>query len=135
MKFTRMIWIAALVATMAIALTGTSASAKAGCPTKQTTLHGSAMFPAANGKAKFKRCSATNRELEVELQDAKPLAGRTLNVFVRGSKVGSMHVGALGRASLNLDTQRGDTVPMTVAGAAVRVRTLTGALVVAGSFA
>jgi hypothetical protein len=135
MRLTRITWLAALVAVMALALSGTAASAKSGgCPTMRANLAGGAAFPAVNGKAVFKRCSATNRELQVEIEDAKPLAGRTLSVFVNGTKAGTMHVGALGRARLNLDSQRGDTVPAVVQGSPVRVRTAAGALVASGTF-
>ena len=44
-----------------------------GCPS--ATLTGSATFPAVNGKAKFQRDDGV-RQLEAQIEDAKPLAGQ-----------------------------------------------------------
>ena len=97
------------------------------------TLKGGAAFPAVTGKAKFSH-EAGKRELEVELEHARPLTGRRLTVFVGGSKVGTMVVGRLGRAQLNRSTQLGQAVPRVSAGTGVSVHTAAGAVVAKGRF-
>jgi len=96
------------------------------------TLIGSAQYPNAKGAAKYK-VDAAEREFQVEVQNVKSLAGKTLNVFVNGKKVGSFVVNGLGVGRLNLNTVRGDNVPMIQPGATVRVKFGTK-LVVSGKF-
>jgi hypothetical protein len=99
----------------------------------QITLKAGDAFPNATGKAKYKK-DGTNRELEVEVQHIRALAGRHVNVFVNGRKIGSPLVNSLGNANLNRDTQRGQAVPNIVKGSTVQVRTLSGMLIVSGTF-
>jgi len=98
-----------------------------------TTLKGGAAFPAASDKAKFTH-EAGNRELEVEIEHARRLAGRRLTVFVAGTKVGTMVVGRLGNAHLNRSTQLGQAVPRVSAGTGVSVHTAAGVIVAKGRF-
>lgn len=97
-------------------------------------LNGSALYPGAKGTAKYKDAGA-EREFQVEVENAKALAGKTLSVFVDGRKVGSARVNSLGAARLNLDTaQAGAAVPVIRSGAKVQVKTGAGILVVSGQF-
>ena len=100
---------------------------------KRAALSGSAAFPGVNGEAKWKS-KGGERELEVQIQDAKSLAGKRLAVRIGGKLVGHMRVSALGRARLVKSTQAGQSVPTSVAGKGVRIKTSTGALVASGRF-
>ena len=108
-------------------------SAKSTATIKRAPLSGSAAFPAVNGEAKWKTKDG-ERELEVQIEDAKRLAGKRLTVVIGGKVVGHMRVSALGRARLVRDTQAGQNVPASVTGKGVRIRTAGGALVASGKF-
>jgi hypothetical protein len=97
------------------------------------TLKAGTAFPAVTGKAKFTH-EAGKRELEVQIEHARPLAGKRLTVFVAGTKVGTMVVGKLGNANLNRATERGQTVPRVTAGTGVSVHTAAGVVVAKGKF-
>ena len=112
---------------------GVSPAAQAKPVSITATLKGGTAFPAATGQAKFSH-EAGKRELEVEIEHARPLAGRRLTVFVGGTKVGTMVVGRLGRAQLNRSTQLGQAVPRVSAGTGVGVHTAAGVVVAKGRF-
>ena len=96
-------------------------------------LRGSAAFPAAHGTAKFDNRGG-RRELEIEAEDIRRLAGATVSFFLAGSKIGQARVSALGATELELSTQRGQAVPTSVAGKQVQIRTAAGVVIVTGSF-
>ena len=100
---------------------------------KKAALSGSAAFPGVNGEAKWKS-KGGERELEVQIQDAKKLAGKRLAVRIGGKLVGHMTVSALGRARLVKNTQAGQSVPTSVAGKGIKIKTKSGALVASGRF-
>jgi hypothetical protein len=94
------------------------------------TLTGSATFPAVNGKAKFQRDDGV-RQLEAQIEDAKPLAGQRVRFRVNGQLVGEATVNSLGDARLR---RSGNVVPAVSAGSTIRVRKLNGVLVASGRF-
>jgi hypothetical protein len=96
-------------------------------------LRGTAAFPAAHGTAKFDNRGA-RRELQIEAEDIRGLAGATVGFFLAGNKIGQAKVTALGATSLDLSTQRGQAVPTSVAGKRVQIRTAAGVVIVKGSF-
>ena len=106
--------------------------AKGGDATR-IALQGSAQYSNAKGTAKYK-ADGGEREFQVELENARPLAGQTLSVFVNGAKVGSFRVSALGAGRLSRNTDLGQSVPAISAGARVQIKTAGGALVASGSF-
>jgi hypothetical protein len=108
-------------------------SAKSTAIIKRAPLSGSAAFPAVNGEAKWK-AKEGERELEIQIEDAKRLAGKRLTVRIGGKVMGHMRVSALGRARLVRDTQAGQSVPTSVTGKGVRISTAGGALVASGRF-
>ena len=110
-----------------------SATADARGTVLETTLQGSAAHAGVSGKAKFK-ADGGQREFEVEIEDAKPLAGQTLTVTVNGARVGTMRVNSFGSAELERNSRRGQAVPSISRGAVVRVMTASGALVASGTF-
>ena len=96
-------------------------------------LSGSAQYANASGKAKYK-VDGANREFQVELEDAKQLAGKRVDVFADGRKVGSFLVSALGAGRLNRSTELGQAVPNIKTGSAVQIKTRAGVLIVSGRF-
>jgi hypothetical protein len=96
-------------------------------------LKGSAQFPSVKGAAKYK-VDGAQREFQVEVENIKSLAGQRLRVLVNGTKVGTFVVNSLGAGRLNLNTTRGNTVPVIVTGSRIQIKTGTGALVASGRF-
>ncbi|MBP9106155.1 MAG: hypothetical protein KBF56_05325, partial [Gemmatimonadaceae bacterium] len=62
-------------------------------------------------------------------------AGTSVNFFVGGAKVGATQVtNTLRQASINLNSTLGQSVPMSVTGQVVEVKTAAGVLVASGKF-
>jgi hypothetical protein len=122
-----------LAIAIATLLVAQPVSAKSAATIKRATLSGSSTFSAVNGEAKWK-VKEGERELEIQVQDAKALAGKRLAVRIGGKLVGHMRVSALGRARLVKSTQAGQSVPAAVAGKTVRITTAGGTLVASGRF-
>jgi hypothetical protein len=98
-----------------------SQSAQAKGIVSKITLTASAKYPSAKATAKYK-VNGAQREFQVEVENVKALAGKTLSVFVDGKKAGSMVVNALGAGRLNLNTTRGQVVPMVNGGSKVVIK-------------
>jgi hypothetical protein len=92
-------------------------------------LKSSGAFPGASGKAKFQ--NEGQRELEIEVEHVRRLAGRRVNFFVNSTKVGSARVNRLGAAQVN---RRGAGFPAINAGTRIKVKTAAGRLIVSGQF-
>ena len=126
--------IAALVAVAALfASFAPAASANGTAVNRQVALHGSTSFPNATGSAQY-QASSGQRELQVEVEHIKVLAGKQVNVFVNGKKWASPRVSSLGKMDVDRNTEIGQSVPTIKAGSTVRVRTLGGTLIAGGSF-
>jgi NADPH:quinone reductase-like Zn-dependent oxidoreductase len=69
-----------------------------------------------------------------ELVELESKAKEPLELWIGGKLVGHMKVNALGRARLVKSTQTGQSVPASVAGKAVKIRTSAGTLVASGRF-
>lgn len=93
----------------------------------------SADFPGARGKAQFDARS-NRRELEIEVEHVRQLAGQTLTFSLGGTAAGTARVDTLGSAEFKLRSQAGQNVPASVAGLAVSVATSSGTVIVSGSF-
>lgn len=127
--------IAALIACIAaLVVAAPAASAKSGGGTARTiTLHASISFPNATGKA-VSKVNGNERELEIDVQHIKALAGKRVLVNVNGRRLATPRVSSLGHLSVNRNTEAGQRVPRIVKGSTVRVRTLGGTLIVSGTF-
>jgi hypothetical protein len=90
-------------------------------------------FPAAKGSAKFK-ATADERELQVEVEHVRRLAGKRVVFIVGGKKIATKKVNRFGAAEINRNSERGQFVPAVRAGTSVRVKTAAGVLIVKGSF-
>ena len=106
--------------------------AKGGDATR-ITLKSAKAFPVAKGSAKFK-ATAEERELQVEVEQIRRLAGRRVVFVVGGKKIATKKVNRFGAAETNRNSERGQFVPAVGAGTSVRVKTAGGVLIVKGSF-
>jgi hypothetical protein len=118
----------AIVAVAALALAAPAVQAKDDQGTI-IALKASSTFPGAKGKAKFK--TDGQRELEIEVEHVRRLAGKRVNFFVNARKVGSLRINGLGAAELNL---RGSRAPAVRSGTRISVKTAGGTLIVSGRF-
>ena len=110
-----------------------SADAKGGGTKTIIALSPSVDFPNAKGKAVYK-VNGAEREFEAEADNVKKLAGKSVQVYVNGVKVGSALVDALGTGRLELSTQLGQSVPAIKAGDKVEIKTGAGKLILSGKF-
>jgi hypothetical protein len=117
-----------LLALAALAVAAPAVQAK-GEPGVRIALKSSAAFPGASGKAKFK--NEGQRELEIEVEHVRRLAGKRVSFFVNSTKVGSARVNRLGAAQVN---RRGASFPAINAGTRIKVKTAGGATIVSGRF-
>jgi hypothetical protein len=117
-----------LLALTALAVAAPTVQAKGG-PGTRIALKASGSFAGATGKAKFQ--NQGQRELEIEVEHVRRLAGKRVNFFVNSTKVGSARVNGLGAAQVN---RRGASFPTIDAGTRIKVKTAAGKLIVSGRF-
>jgi hypothetical protein len=130
----RTTFISALIACLALAVAiAPAASAKGGGTTRTISLKGSVSFPNATGQA-VSKVNGSERELEVDVQHIRSLAGKRVNVNVNGHLFATPRVNSLGHFTVNHNTGAGQAVPSIKAGSTVRVRTLGGTLIAGGTF-
>ena len=113
-----------IVALAALALAAPAVQAKDG---RIIALKASSSFAGAKGKAKFQ--NEGQRELEIEVEHVRRLAGKQVNFFVGSRKLGSKRVSALGAAQLD---RRGSSFPAIATGTRISVKTAGGKLIVSG---
>ena len=128
----RIVMLSLFVASLVLSAFPMAQVAQAKGTVTKIILIASAQYPNAKGTAKYK-VDGAEREFQVEVGNVIALAGKTLNVFVNGKKVGSFVVNGLGTGRLNLNTIRGNNVPMIRPGSTVRVKFGTR-LVVSGTY-
>jgi hypothetical protein len=116
----------ALVAAVAVAVLAPTVEAKGGT---RIALKAASGFAGASGKAKYQ--AAGQRELEVEVEHIRRLAGKRVSFFVNSTKIGTARVNGLGAARVD---RRGSTFPAIQSGTRIKVRTAGGSLIVAGRF-
>jgi hypothetical protein len=124
------IFLAAAALVLAVSVPQVLASGGVGT---RIVLKSAKAFPAAKGSAKFK-AKAEERELQVEVEHIRRLAGKRVVFIVGGKTLGSKKVNRFGAAEINRNSERGQFVPNVRAGTTVRVKTAGGVLVVKGSF-
>jgi len=117
-----------LLALAALAVAAPAVQAK-NDPGTRIALKASSAFSGASGKAKFQ--NTDQRELEIEVEHVRRLAGRRVNFFVNSTKVGTARVNRLGAAQVN---RRGASFPAIKSGTRIKVKTAAGRLIVSGSF-
>lgn len=133
----RALWMAPLLALVLGLMTFagiSTAEAKGATATRERiALAPSSAFPSAKGKADFK-VKGSERQLEVEVENIRSLAGQQVSVSVGGVVVANPTVTSLGQASVNLNSQTNPATPLTTAGKLVEVRTSAGVLIASGAF-
>ena len=118
-----------LVALVAAAMIAPTVQAKGGKGGTRIVLHPTSAFSGAKGSAKSQ--FEGQRELEIEVEHVRRLAGKRVNFFVNSTKVGSARISGLGAAQVN---KRGSSFPAIKAGTRIKVKTTGGATIVAGRF-
>jgi hypothetical protein len=86
------------------------------------------------GSAEFRRKDDGTRKLEVEVEHVNLPAGTVLNVSAGNLNVGTVTLDALHAGRIELETERGQTVPQISSGATVVVTNQSGATIVSGAF-
>ena len=118
----------AIVALAALALAAPAVQAKDGNE-RIIALKAASAFPGAKGKAKFKVDG--QRELEIEIEHLRRLAGQRVNFFVNSKMLGSKRMSGLGAAQLD---RRGSNFPAIGSGTRISVKTASGRLIASGRF-
>jgi hypothetical protein len=122
---------------IALAVAAAPATALAGATTSvanwQVPLKGSPVHPRANGSAQY-QAQPGQREIQVEVQHVRSLAGRTVVFSAAGTLLGSAKISPRGQADITRNSELGQKVPAIGHGSAVTVRTTKGTLIVSGRF-
>jgi hypothetical protein len=120
---------------VAIASQPGSASAQAAAATAnwQTPLRGVTAYRTASGSAQY-QSQPGQRDLQVEVQRIRSLAGSTVIFSAAGKTLGRAKVSALGQADISRNTELRQTVPSITRGSRVIVRTTGGKVIVSGRF-
>jgi len=117
----------AIVALAALALAAPAVQAKDGA--RIIALKASSAFPGAKGKAKFQVDG--QRELEIEIEHVRRLAGARVSFFVNSRRLGVSRVNGLGEARLD---RRGSSFPAISTGTRITVKTASGRVIASGRF-
>jgi hypothetical protein len=99
----------------------------------QIALRSSNAYAAASGTAQY-QTQPGQREVQIEIDHIRSLAGQYLNVYVGGSKIGAARVNSRGVAELSRNSERAQRVPQVGAGTIVTVQTSRAVTVVSGTF-
>lgn len=99
----------------------------------QIPLQGTPAYRKANGSAQY-QSQPGQRELQVEVQRVRSLAGQTVVFSAAGMTLGKARVSATGHADITRNTERGQKVPSIARGSTVTVRTIAGKTIVSGRF-
>ena len=99
----------------------------------QIALRASNAYRGATGAAQY-QTQPGQRELQIEVDHIRSLAGQYVNVYVGGSKIGSAHVNGRGVAELVRNTELKQHVPPVRAGTSVTVQTSGAVTILYGAF-
>jgi hypothetical protein len=99
----------------------------------QIALRPSNTYPAASGTAQY-QSQPGQREVQIEIDHIRSLAGQYVNVYVGGSKVGTARVNGRGVAELTRNSELAQHFPQVHAGTTVTVQTSHASTVVSGTF-
>lgn len=99
----------------------------------QIALRPSNTYPAASGTAQY-QAQPGQREVQIEIDHLRSLAGQSVNVYVGGSKIGTARVNSRGVAELTRNSELAQRVPQVRAGTTVTVQTSGAVTVVSGTF-
>lgn len=99
----------------------------------QIALRSSKAYPAANGTAQY-QAQPGQREVQVEVDHIRSLAGQSVNIYVAGSKLGTVRVNSRGVAEIVRNSELAQRVPQVRAGTSVTVQTNHAVTVASGTF-
>ena len=99
----------------------------------QITLKHTAAFPGATAQAQY-QSQPGQRDLQLEAEHLRALAGKHVLFYAKGLKLGSAIVTNRGIAQIDRNTELGQTVPKIVHGSHLSVRTADGAVILRGTF-
>ena len=99
----------------------------------QVPLHAGRTVARATGSSQY-QTQPGQRELQIEIERLRTLAGRSLLVRVNGAGIGTMKVSQTGIAQLTRNTELGQKVPMIGHGSTVTVQTTAGLLIASGRY-
>ena len=119
-----------LVALLALAIVPMALAAGG---SSQIALRASNAYRAATGAAQY-QSQPGQRELQIEVDHIRSLAGQNVNVYVGGSKIGSARVSGRGVAELVRNSELAQRVPQVRAGTSVTVQTSGAVTIVSGAF-
>lgn len=127
-----------IAAALMIALLGAFSTQSATAATAQTvnwqiSMHPSAAYPNTTGAAQY-QAQPGQRDLQVELEHLRALAGKYVTFYANGSKFGTAKVTSTGIVQIDRNTELGQSVPLIVHGSTVAARTSTGTLIAKGQF-
>jgi hypothetical protein len=127
----------AVAAAMMIAMLSAFATAAHATTTPtvnwQIAMKAAAAYPTTTGAAQY-QSQPGQRELQVELEHLKSLAGKYVTFYANGAKFGAAKVSSLGIVQIDRNTELGQSVPWIVHGSTVNARTSTGVLIAHGQF-
>ncbi len=96
-------------------------------------LQPTAAFPRATGHAQY-QAQPGQRELQIEAEHLRALAGKRVLFYANGAKLGRATVTRLGVAQIDRNTERAQAVPKIAHASTVSVRTVAGAVILRGAF-
>ena len=99
----------------------------------QIALRSSKAYPAAKGTAQY-QAQRGQREVQIEVDHIRSLAGQYVNIYVGGSKLGSVHVNSHGVAEIVRNSELAQRVPQVRPGTSVMVQTNHAVTVASGTF-
>lgn len=127
-----------VAAAMMIAMLGAFATQSATATTTPTlnwqiAMKPASAYPTTTGTAQY-QSQPGHRELQVELEHLRSLAGKYVTFYANGSKFGTARVSSLGIVQIDRNTELGQSVPGIIHGSTVTARTGTGVLISHGQF-
>lgn len=99
----------------------------------QIALRSSKAYPAAKGTAQY-QAQPGQREVQIEVDHIRSLAGQYVNIYVGGLKLGSARVNSRGVAEIVRNSELAQRVPQVRAGMIVTVQTNHAVAVASGTF-
>lgn len=99
----------------------------------QIPLKPSSSYSTATGSAQY-QAQTGQRDLQVEADHLKTLAGSRVSFYANGAKFGTGLVSSVGIAQIDRNTELGQKVPVITHGSTIAVRTAAGTLIVRGTF-
>jgi hypothetical protein len=99
----------------------------------QIALKSSKAYPAARGTAQY-QAQPGQREVQIEVDHIRALAGHYVNIYVGGSKLGTAHVNSRGVAEIVRNSELAQRVPQVHGGTTVTVQTNNAVTVASGTF-